>query len=194
RDPERMRCRDRPSDRSGSRTDPWRGLGKTACRARGAREHDQRRGLVGSAGLRENLFPLDFRASEHGRYEFTHLLGRSIRLGMAGRRLRLLMQAAQARQNFSPTDQVERIDAQRPAYETEQDDSANTDAAGATHRKAARSFPAPIFYLVAARQFIQAHDLPLSRFLHGLHLNSDSSTNVGSRPLGVSLSTRPGRT
>src|SRR5262249_18531090 len=51
--------------------------------------------------------------------------------------------------------------------------------------KAARSFPAPIFYLVAARQFIQAHDLPLSRFLYGLHLNSDSSTNVGSRPLGV---------
>jgi len=61
-------------------------------------------------------------------------------------------------------------------------------------RKAARSFPAPIFYLVAARQFIQAHDLPLCRFLHGLHLNSDSSTNVGSRPLGVSLSTSPGRT
>ena len=56
------------------------------------------------------------------------------------------------------------------------------------------SFPAPIFYLVAARQFIQAHDLHLFRFLHGLHLNSDNSANVGSRPLGVSLSTSPGRT
>src|SRR5262249_52542932 len=170
------------------------GLGKTACRARGAREHDQRRGLVGSAGLRENLFPLDFRASKYGRYEFTHLIGRRFRLGIAGSGLRLLLRTTQARQDLRPANQVERIDAQRPAYETEQDDSANTDAAGATHRKAARSISAPILNIVAARQFIQAHDLPLSRFLHGLHLNSDSSTNVGSRPLGVSLSTSPGRT
>src|SRR5215813_12559522 len=55
------------------------------------------------------------------------------------------------------------------------------------------SASAPIFYLVAARQFIQAHDLRLCRFLHGLHLNSDNSANVGSRPFGVSLSTTHGR-
>src|SRR5262249_30891898 len=159
------------------------GLGKPACRARCAGEHDERRRLVSFPSLRKDLLPLDFRASEHGRYELTHLIGWSFCFGIARGGLWLLLRAAPARPNLRPANQVERIDAQRPAYETEQDDSANTDAAGATHRKAARSFPAPIFYLVAARQFIQAHDLPLSRFLHGLHLNSDSSTNVGSRPL-----------
>src|SRR5262249_59593467 len=82
---------------------------------------------------------------------------------------------------------------QGSTYEPEQDDGANTTAS-ATHRKAARSIPAPILNIVAARQFIQPHDLHLFRFLHGLHLNSDNSANVGSRPLGVSLSTSPGRT
>src|SRR6516162_1165757 len=141
-------------------------LGKPACRARGAREHDERRRLVSFPSLRKDLLPLDFRASEHGRYELTHLIGWSFCFGIAGSRLRLLLRAAQARQNLRPADQVERIDAQRPAYETEQDDGANTDAAGATHRKAARSIPAPILNIVAARQFIQPHDLPLCRFLH----------------------------
>src|SRR5262249_22004017 len=51
------------------------GLGKATCRARGSGEHDQRRAFVGFAGLCENLFPLDFRASKHSRYELTHLIG-----------------------------------------------------------------------------------------------------------------------
>ena len=49
-------------------------------------------------------------------------------------------------------------------YENEEDDGANANAACAAHGKTTRSILAPIFYLVAARQFIQAHDLPLSRF------------------------------
>src|SRR5262249_49135846 len=78
------------------------GLGKATCRARGAGEHDQRRALVGFAGLRENLFPLDFRASKHGRYKFTHLIGRSFHLVIAGSWLRLLLRTAQARQDLRP--------------------------------------------------------------------------------------------
>src|SRR5262249_36366811 len=144
------------------------GLRKPACRARCAREHNQRRRLVSFPSLRKDLLPLDLRASEHSRYELTHLIGWSFRFGIARGGLCLLLRAAQARQNLRPTDQVERIDAQRPAYETEQDDGANTDAAGATHRKAARSIPAPILNIVAARQFIQPHDLPLRGFVHDL--------------------------
>ena len=42
-------------------------------------------------------------------------------------------------------------------YENEEDDGANANAACAAHGKTTRSILAPIFYLVAARQFIQAH-------------------------------------
>src|SRR6516225_6802770 len=59
------------------------GLGKPACRARCAGEHDERRRLVSFPGLREDLLPLDFRASEHGRYELTHLIGWSFCFGIA---------------------------------------------------------------------------------------------------------------
>src|SRR5262249_24293004 len=169
-------------------------LGKPARRARCAGEHDERRRLVSFPSSRKDFLPLDFSASEHGRYELPHLIGWGFCFAMAGGGLPPLLRAARPRQNPPPADQVQRIDAQRPAYETEQDDGANADAAGATHRKAARSIPAPILNIVTARQLIQAHDLPLCRFLHGLHLNSDNSANVGSRPLGVSLSTSPGRT
>src|SRR5262245_54564008 len=141
------------------------GLGKAACRARGAGEHDERRALVGSASLRENLFPLDFRASQHSRYELTHLIGWSFRLGTAGSGLRLLLRAAQAGQNLRPADQIQRIDAQCPADDDEQDDRANPNAAGAAHGKAPRSAPAPIFYLVAARQLVQAH-ITYPSFVH----------------------------
>ena len=53
----------------------------------------------------------------------------------------------------------------RHAYETKEDDRANADATGAAHGKATRSIPAPILYLVTARQLIQAHDLRLCRLL-----------------------------
>jgi hypothetical protein len=75
-------------------------------------------------------------------------------------------QSIQARQNLRPTDQVERIDAQRLAYETEHDDGANTDAAVRPIGKPPAPSPAPIFNIVATRQFIQPHDLPLCRFLY----------------------------
>jgi len=64
--------------------------------------------LIGGAeilsGLRENLFPLDFCASEHGRYELTHLIGRRFRLGITGSGLRLLLRTTQARQDLRPAD------------------------------------------------------------------------------------------
>src|SRR5262245_49325108 len=133
------------------------GLGEPACRRRSAGEHDQCRGLVSFPGSRENLLPLDFRASKHGRYELTHLIGWRFRLGTAGSGLRLLLRTAQARQDLRPADQIQRIDSQCPADDDEEDDRANANTAGAAHGKATRSAPAPIFYLVAARQLIQAH-------------------------------------
>ena len=119
------------------------GLGEAARRTRRAGEHDERRRLVGFPGYREDLFPLDLRASEHGRYEFAHLIGWSFSLGVARGGLWLLLRAAQAGQNLRSADQVHRIDPQRPSDDAEEDDGANAHAAGAAHRNAARSSPAP---------------------------------------------------
>src|SRR5262249_2496597 len=80
------------------------GLGNPASGARDAGEHDDRRAFIGPPALRENLFPLDFRASKYGRYEFTHLIGRRFRLGIAGSGLRLLLRTTQARQDLRPAD------------------------------------------------------------------------------------------
>src|SRR5262249_19553531 len=78
------------------------GLSKAACRSRGAGEHDQRRALVGFAGLRENLSPLDFRASKHSRYELAHLVGCSFPLRAAGSGLRFLLRRGQAGKESRP--------------------------------------------------------------------------------------------
>src|SRR5262245_13016739 len=136
------------------RTIEWThgGRGKPACRLRGAGVHDERRWLVGFPGACEDLLPLDFRAPEHSGHELPHLIGLRVCLGTPGGGLRLLLRAAQAGQHLRSPDQVKRIDAQSPADETEKDDGAKTDAAGATHGRAA-----PILDVVAARKLIETH-------------------------------------
>src|SRR5262249_9229883 len=81
-----------------------------------------------------------------------------VRLGGARGGLRLLLRAAaQARQDLRPADQVERIDAQGPADETEHEERADADAPGATGAKAARSTLALILDVVAAGPLVPAH-------------------------------------
>src|SRR5262245_20888937 len=137
---------------------PHGGLGGPAGRACGAGEHDQGRRLVGFARAREDLFPFGFRASEHGGHELAHLVGWGLRLGVLRGGLRLLLRAAaQLGQDLGSADQVERIDAQGPADETEHEERADADSAGAAGAKAAGSTLALILDVVAAWQLIPAH-------------------------------------
>src|SRR5262245_54539986 len=110
------------------------------------------------SGSGEDLPPLHFRAAEHRRYEIPHLIGLRLCRWLFRRGLRLLLRTAtKPRQDFRSADQIKRVDAQCPADEPKQDDGAEADPAAAAHGKAARSTSPPIFYLVAARQFIYAH-------------------------------------
>src|SRR5262249_40613207 len=122
---------------------------------RGAREHHQRRRLIGLTGPRENLAPLHFGAAEHGRNELLHLIAWQSGLGRAGRGLRLLRRTAEARQDLGTANEVKRIDAQRPPNEPQENDGAEPETAGAA--QAGRSLAALIFDPVAARQLIKTH-------------------------------------
>src|SRR5262245_1281247 len=149
---------------------PHGGLGGPAGRARGAGEHDQGRRLVGFPRLREYLFPFRLGASQHGGHELAHLVGGRLRLRTLRGGLRLLLRAAaQLGQDLCPADQVERIDAQGPADETEHEERADADAPGATGAKAARSTLALILDVVAAWQLIPAHVSSLPRLAQSLH-------------------------
>src|SRR4051812_43116518 len=138
-----------------------RGLRESACRAGGAREHDQRGRLVGLAGGGEDLLPLHFRASEHGGNELAHLIGRRLRLASwSGLRL-LLLRVAGAGADLA-FNQLEGIDTERPTDEAQYDQGADTDAAGTAHRHPARpAVGAPILDIVATRQLVPAHGLGL---------------------------------
>lgn len=70
---------------------PHSGLGNATSRASSAREHNQRRSLVGLPSLREDILPLDFRAAKNGRYELPHLVGRRARFGLTWNGLGLLL-------------------------------------------------------------------------------------------------------
>jgi hypothetical protein len=94
---------------------------------------------------------LYFRAAKHGRYELSRPIGRRLRFLTAWGGLRLLLGTAQPTQDLRAADQIERIDAQCPSDYAEEYDRAEAKVAGAARRKASRSTPAPIFYIVALR-------------------------------------------
>jgi hypothetical protein len=132
---------------------------------------------------------LHLSAPEHGGNELAHLIGGGLRLTSRGG-LRLLLRVARADLAF---DQVERVDAQRPADEAEHDQGADPDAAGAAHRHPAGPIGAPILDVVAARQFIPAHGSSPLRSCN-LYINQEfhSRCRVGERitssavvPIGI---------
>src|SRR5512133_1886135 len=53
---------------------PHGGLCEPAARPCYAGKHDESRRLIGLAGLRKDLLPLHFGATEHGGYELRHLV------------------------------------------------------------------------------------------------------------------------
>src|SRR5499426_3536413 len=146
-----------------------RGLGGSAGRPRGAREHDQRRRAIGHAAAAQYLGPAVFGVAQHRGHELPHLIvGRT---GLAWLRRGRLGGFAAARQDLGAADQQARVDPQRPADEAEDHNRADADAAPATDRDAepATSLVTPaVFDVVAAAEIIPAHE--------PLHENNSAAT------------------
>jgi hypothetical protein len=100
---------------------------------------------------------LHFRASEYGRDKLAHLIGWGTERRLGRRALRLLTVAAKTRYEFGAANQVHGIDAQNPADDTEQEQSAKSDTAASADGQPPRPIPAPIFYPVAAWEIIETH-------------------------------------
>src|SRR5499426_1449434 len=135
-----------------------RGLGGSAGRPRGAREHDQRRRAIGHAAAAQYLGPAVFGVAQHRGHELPHLIvGRT---GLAWLRRRRLGGVAAARQDLGAADEQARVDPQRPADEPE--DHNRTDAKAAAtdrHAEPATSLVTPaVFDVVAAAEIIPAHE------------------------------------
>src|SRR3984957_14031823 len=132
-------------------------FGESARRRLGAGEQPQLRRMVGPAAGGEHLGPAVFGVAEDLRHEPAGRVGRR-----AGRDVRgllgLLRRRAAAGENLRAVEQHARVDPEIPADQPDDDDRADTKAAGAArHAAARRALFAIVLDIAAGTQIIRAH-------------------------------------
>ena len=136
---------------------PHRRFGKGARRRLGAGEQPQFRRVIGPPAGGEDFRPAILGVAEHQRDELAGRVGRRSRRdrrGVAG----LLRGRAAAGENLRAVEQHAGIDAEVPADQSDNDDRADAEAAGAArHAAARRALLAIVLDIAAGAEIIGAH-------------------------------------